>query len=398
MKKINIISKMEKHSFSNNNAGKKNKKRVLFIVLPIIIVLIIGVTYICGGFETIDYFLFYRHYVIDQTVISDGGFPITFTGGDIISADNISSKAVILSKKLLTCISYKGRVLYTESFSFVEPEMKTNGKYGIVFDRGSDKYFIFDAYGIIYQGSTEGGRNIITAEIDNKGNVVFSTKSDDSACRVYMIDKKGEIKYIWSCAENYVVSMDISKNSQKIICGAIGAADNEIVTYVYELDINSDAADSVLEAKDSACMDIEYLDADNTKAILTCLDKRYIFNINDSGSAVVAEFKGDSVLIDSDASGNTAVLTERYNSSDTNELTLYDSDNSIIFSYDVPSGMVSLLCDGDKVYCLTEEKIITYSVDDEENTEYVCDIFGEGLIEIKNKIHYFSSKTIKNVF
>ena len=57
MKKINIKSNIEKHSSSNDNAGKKNKRRVLFIVLPIIIVLVIGVTYICGGFETIDYFL-----------------------------------------------------------------------------------------------------------------------------------------------------------------------------------------------------------------------------------------------------------------------------------------------------------------------------------------------------
>ena len=402
MKKIDITAKFKKNSDKSSKKSSKKKKLIILIVLPVILALTVGITYICGGFEAIDYFLFYRHYTIDPTVISDGSFPVSFTGGDIISAENISSKAVILSKKLLTCVSYKGRVLYTESFSFTEPEMKTDGKYGVVFDRGSDKFIIFDAYGIVYNGSVEGGRNIITADVDNNGNVVLSVKSDDSACRVYMIDKKGEIKYIWSCAENYVVSMDIGMNSEKIICGAIGAVDNEILTNIYILDINSDKAESVYEAENSACVDISYLGDGENKVILTCLDKRYILNVNDSGEVVgqpiVAEFSGNSVLIDSDSIGNTAVITEKYNSPDTAELILYDKDCSIVFSCSTPSDVVSLLCAGDKVYCLTQKKLITYSINPEESSEYDCDMFGEGLVEIKGKIRYFSSKTIKNGF
>lgn len=402
MKKEDIFARLKKRSDKQSKLSPKKKKLITLIVLPVVIALTVGITYLCGGFETIDYFLFYRHYTIDPTVISDGSFPVTFTGSDIISADNISSKAVILTKKLLTCISYKGRVLYTESFSFVEPQMKTDGKYGVVFDRGSDKFLIFDAYGIVYNGTVDGGRNIITADVDSKGNVVLSTKSDDSACRVYMVDKKGEIKFIWSCAENYVVSMDISKDSQKIACGAIGAVDNEILTNIYILDINSDSAASVLEVRNAACVDIDYLASEGDKVVLTCLNKRLIFNVSDNGTLdknpLVAEFNGSSVLIDSDSLGNTAVLTEKYNSSDNNELTLYDKDSSIVFRCSTPSDVISLLCEGDKVYCLTPDKIITYTTNSEEKSEYICDMFGEGLIEIKGKIRYFSSKTIKNGF
>ena len=232
--------------------------------------------------------------------------------------------------------------------------------------------------------------------------MVLSVKSDDSACRVYMIDKKGETKYIWSCAENYVVSMDIGMNSEKIICGAIGAVDNEILTNVYMLDINSDKAELVYEAENSACVDISYLSEGEGKVILTCLDKRYVFNVNDNGALegqpIIADFSGSSVLIDSDSLGNTAVLTEKYNSHDTAELILYDKDCSIVFSCSAPSDVVSLLCAGDKVYCLTQKKLITYCINSEENTEFDCDMFGEGLVEIKGKIRYFSTKTIKNGF
>jgi len=386
-------------SKADKNISKK-KKLIALIALPLILAVVIGVTYICGGFETIDYFLFYRHLSIDPSVVSSGSFPVTFTGGDIITVDNISSKAVVLSKKLLTCISYKGRVLYTESHSFVEPEMKTNGKYGVVFDKGSDKFFIFDAYKIVYQGTTEDGRNIITADVDNKGNVVISTKSNDSACRVYMIDKKGEVKYIWSCAESYVVSMDISKDSEKIICGAIGAYNNEIYTDIYVLDIYSDTAVSTQRINESACVDVMYLG--NSKIIANCSDKRVIFDVSSDGelsnNPSRIAFHGDTVLMDFDSSGNVAVLTERFNSPDTKELTLYDKDNNIIFTYSTPSDVVAVHCADEKVYCLTEKKIITYCEDSEKRTEFQCDMFGEGLVELRGKIRYYSSYSIKNGF
>ncbi len=402
MKNRKNISIFGKNPEKNKKKPQGKKKLLAMIAVPVVIALIIGITYICGGFEAIDYFLFYRHRSIDPSVVSSGTFPVTFSGGDIITVDNISSKAVVLSKKLLTCVSYKGRVLYTESFTFVDPVMKTDGKYGIVFDRGYDSFLIFDAYNVVYRGTVEEGKSIINADVDNKGNVVLSTKSNDSACRVYMFDKKGETKYIWSCAENYVVCMDISRDSEKIACAAIGARNNEIFTTVYMLDIFSDSAVSVYEVKDSACIDIMYHDSGKDKVILNCTDKRLVFDVSDDGSLgghpsnII--FKGDCVAVDSDSDGNTAVITQRYNSPDSAELTLYNKDNNIVFSCDTLSGVVSALCSKDKVYCLTEKSILTYSQKSEKNAEFDCDIFGEGLVLLKGKIRYYSSKIIKNGF
>ena len=401
MKKTDTVGKEKKSGRKFKKKTKKNKL-ITLIALPLVIVLLSGITYICGGFEAVDYFLFYRHRVIDQSVISDGSFPVNFSGGDIISAENISTKAVVLSKKLLTCVSYKGRALYTESLSFVEPEMKTEGKYGIVFDRGSDGFLIFNAYEVVYRGTVEDGRSIITADVDNKGNVVLSTKSNDSACRVYMIDKDGEIKYIWSCAENYVVSMDIARGSEKIVCGAIGAYDYEIFTDVYVLDIYSDTVVSQYRTEGSACVDVMYVDGGKDKIVLNCTDKRLVFDVDNdgvlNGHPSVTVLKGDIVLMDSDSLSNTAILTGRYNSQGVKELTLYDKDNNIVFSANVEAEVISVLCEGDKVYCLTENSILTYNKDAEKNTEFSCDAFGEGLIELRGKVRYYSSKSVKNGF
>ena len=113
MKKTDNVGKEKK--FGKKLKKKHKKKKLILIVFPLLLALLGAITYISGGFEVIDYFLFYSHHVVDQSVISDGNFPVNFSGGDIISAANISSKVAVLDKKLLTCLSYKGRVLYTEN-------------------------------------------------------------------------------------------------------------------------------------------------------------------------------------------------------------------------------------------------------------------------------------------
>ncbi len=386
----------QKNPKNKKKPAKKKAIRIIAAVLTVL-TLAIGITYISGGFEAIDYYLFYRHRVIDAGVMSDGSFPVTFSSDDIISTENISSKMIVLSKKLLTCISYKGRVLYTEAFTFVEPQMNVNDKYGVLFDRGSSKYIIFDAYGIVYEGTTEGNRHIITATVDNKGNCAIATKSDDSACRVYMVDKSGEIKYIWSCAEEYAVCLDISKNSDEILCGTLGAYNNEVYTKVYCLDVYSDGSSSEYQISDSPCVNVSFNGKNN--AVIDCVDKRVILDLRTSdGSPVEVNFSGDTVHMDWDKEGNLAVVTDRINSIGVNEITLYDKNNSVIFRSEVPENTLDILCAGDKVYCLTEESVVTYGNDGSKLSTYLCDVIGDGLVRVKGKIYYHTSGSIKKGF
>ena len=79
MKRTDTVGKEKKSGRKFKKKIKKNKL-ITLIALPLVIVLLSGITYICGGFEAVDYFLFYRHRVIDQSVISDGSFPVNFSG------------------------------------------------------------------------------------------------------------------------------------------------------------------------------------------------------------------------------------------------------------------------------------------------------------------------------
>ena len=104
-------------------------------------------------------------------------------------------------------------------------------KYGVVYDRASSKYFVFDEKGLVYEGVSENGKHIITAAINNRGEVAFVTKSDDSACHVSLADKTGEIVYAWACGEEYGVSLDVSPDGKEILCGAIGLSIGFLIVY-----------------------------------------------------------------------------------------------------------------------------------------------------------------------
>ncbi len=392
---MNFKNKTEHLNDKDKQQGK-NKKLLTAVISTVLVIALVFAIMLFGGAESIDYLIFYRHNVIDSAVTATDDYSVNFANNDIVSCKNMSSKIFVLTKKMLTCVSYKGRVLFTEAFTFVEPQMYVNDKYGIVFDRGSSKYIIFDAYGVVRQGSTEDNRHIITAVTDKKGNCAISTKSSDSACRVYLLDKKGNTKYIWSCAEEYAVTLDISSDGNDILCGALGSYNDEIYTYVYYLDIHSKSAEKAYKISGSACLDVSF--RDSSSAIINCLDKRVILDLRtDDGSAVEAEYSGKTLKTAHNDDGMFAVVTDVPTSDGGKEAALYDKNNSLVFRKTVDSGVIDILCDGNAVFCLTEEGITRFDVNG-SGEAYECDVIGKGLVAVKGAVWYFASGRLIKAF
>ena len=223
--------------------SKQKQQSIRFVLIAVIVltaVLIILGTLVFSADKVIsDDSVSSENSEILSAVSSDEmGFPVTFSNNDIIRTESFSSKIFVLGKKILTCISAGGTVKFNHIFTFTDPEMTVSQKYGIVYDRASSKYLIFNSRGVIFEGETENGKHIITADINNRGDVALITKSDDSACRVSLADKKGKVIYIWSCAEEYGVSVDLSEDGQEILCGVIGSADGTLYSQIYLLDIH----------------------------------------------------------------------------------------------------------------------------------------------------------------
>ncbi len=317
------------------------------------------------------------------------GFPVTFSNNDIIRVESFSSRIFVLSKKLLTCVSDRGAVRFNHIFTFTKPEMTVSENYGLVYDRASSKYFIFTEKGLIYEGETENKKHIITAKINNRGDVVLVTKSDDSACRVSLTDKKGKVLYIWACAEEYGVSVDLSEDSREILCGTIGSENGTVYSKLYLLETYSDSDVKEMTVKDNAVVDVKLM---GRKVIATCNNSRTVFTVRNSGITEEAVLYPSKIIsFAGDKSGNTAVVTNKVGSFGTNEITVYNKNNDITYVGFTDEEIVDVICRGKKVYLLTGSAIYESSSDGTFEAVGTKEISGEGMVICKSRLYYYST-------
>ncbi len=320
------------------------------------------------------------------------GFPVTFSNNDIIRVKSFSSRIFVLSKKLLTCVSDRGAVRFNYIFTFTNPEMEVSENYGLVYDRASSKYFIFTEKGVIYEGETENKKHIITAKINNRGDVAFVTKSDDSACRISLTDKKGKVLYIWACAEEYGVSIDMSEDSREILCGTIGSENGAVYSKLYLLETYSDSDVKEMTVKDNAVVDVRLM---GKKVIATCNNSRTVFTVRSSGITDEAVSYSSGILsFAGDKSGNTAVVTNKVGSFGTNEITVYNKNNEITYVGYTDEKVVDVICRGKRVYLLTDSAIYESSSDGTFEAVGGKEISGEGMVICKSRLYYYSTGQI----
>ncbi len=388
-----IDFKKEKERLQKIRAEGKKSTKVIVAVIVLITVLL-GTYLLAVVREKPDF--------SDDTVYytqgeEKGGFPVSFTSNDIISCEAFSSRIYVLTAKTLSAYKSNGENSFNVDFTFVDPAMTVSEKYGLVFDRGSSKYFVFNDKGLFYEGTTDGDRHIIQAAVDSKGNCAFVTKSEDSSCRVSFVNKAGKLVYMWSCAEEYVVALDISSDSKELLCGAVGAYNGDILTKVYKLDINSDEEAKSFSLVGSGCVDVSFYGMD--KAIVTCLDKRVIFNFRtDDGSPVEVAYTTEAEFIYSDGNGYTAVVTEKINSFDSVELSLYDKNNSVQFKAELPKDIIDVRVYGKNVFCLSRDSVIYLDSKGRIKKEVPCESKGDGLVVLSSRAFYYTVGNLRTGF
>lgn len=378
--------------------GKKKKKKsgqgsryaLVGIVAVTVVLIILGALVFSADRVIDDGRVSSENSELLSTVSSDEmGFPVTFSNNDIIGVESFSSRLFVLGKKILTCVSDRGSVKYNYIFTFTNPQMTVSERYGLVYDRASSRYFIFNSRGVIYEGETENKKHIITAKINNRGDVALVTKSDDSACRVSLTDKKGKVLYIWACADEYGVSVDLSEDSREILCGAIGSENGSVYSKLYLLGTYSDSDVTEMTVKDNAVVDVKLI---GRRAIATCNGSRTVFTVRSSGvTEEKAVYPSKIIAFGSDRSGNTAVVTNKTGSFGTNEITVYNKNNAISYVGFTDAEIVDVICRGKKVYLLTDSAIYESSSDGTFEAVGTKEISGEGLVICKSRLYYYST-------
>ena len=287
------------------------------------------------------------------------GFPVSFSSNAIRSVSAVGAHLYVLTDETLSLVTSTGAYQLLKVIGYVEPVLRSNGKYGLVFDRLTGKYMVFANDKILYENGSEEKSQILDAAIAADGSFLIASKGDESASYLTYYASDGKPLFQWNCAKDHIVAVSLAENKRDILCAALNAENGEIVTKLYLLDVYSDQTQWEYKLKGAAA--IECFFVSSNKVGVVCTDRRVIIDTKRK-KAEPNEFVYPETLLALDSDGGyTAIVTPKFGSFDLYEVRLLSENNKVAYVFETDARVIDICCVGKRTYLLTEHAVVAVS-------------------------------------
>lgn len=315
----------------------------------------------------------------------EAGFPVSFSTNDIIDVRAMGKKLTVLTKKFVSIVSHKGEILLSKAITYAEPAIFTNDKYTLVYDRLSEKYMVIDSACKIREGSAYEDGSIFAAMISEKGEVALSVKSSSSASILQLVDKKGEDKLVWSCAEEYITCMDMA--SDTVFLATMGAYGGEIYTKAYVLALGEPEPVCQHIFQGSSPVSINHISSQ--KFSLVCDDALYLCN-GKKDEVVLAAYPHDSALLFYCCDGSvTATVTQDPDNFTQNLLSVFVG-GELDYSIGVDEDIIDISLDNKAALLLYKDRVDIVSSSGKKEQSLSFDAKCTGVLTAAGRVYCYS--------
>lgn len=287
------------------------------------------------------------------------GFPVSFSSNAIRSVSAVGAHLYVLTDETLSLVTSTGAYQLLKVIGYVEPVLRSNGKYGLVFDRLTGKFLVFANDKILYENESEKKSQILDAAVAADGSFLVACKGDESASYLTYYSPEGEPLFQWSCAKDHIVAVSLAENKRDILCAALNAENGEIITKLYLLDTFADQTQWEYKLKGAAA--VECFFASSNKVGVVCTDRRVIIDTKKK-KATPNEFDYPETLLALDSDGTqTAIVTPKFGSFDAYEVRLLNESNKEAYVFETNARVIDICCVGKRTYLLTENAVVAVS-------------------------------------
>ena len=285
------------------------------------------------------------------------GFPVSFSSNAIRSVSGVGAHLYVLTDETLSLVTSTGAYQFMKAIGYVEPVLRSSGKYGLVFDRLTGKYLTFANDKILYENNDEVKSQILDAAIAGNGSYLIANKGSESASFLSYYSPEGKLLFQWNCAKDHIVAVSIAENKHDFLCAALNAENGEIVTKLYLLNEYSEQTLWEYKLKGAAAMECFFVSSN--KVCVVCTDRRVIIDTKKNKAEPNEYMYPETLLaIDSDE-GNTAIVTPKFGSFDAYEVTLLNDNNKVGYVFETSSRVIDICCVGKRTYLLTENAVVS---------------------------------------
>ena len=162
-----------------------------------------------------------RYYNIER---NDSGEAVPFDHGgkdtDIYTL--LDGNMLLCSPNYLQLYAQSGTSYIDKSIAFQRPVIRTAGRNAIVFDVGGKDYFLISGRELVYQGTLDGNRSIISANICSNGQYAIVSTERGYKGVVNLYRSAGDLAATWGVSSEFVSDCALMDNGNTLVILSIG--------------------------------------------------------------------------------------------------------------------------------------------------------------------------------
>lgn len=332
---------------------KKRKRRQVF---RRVLVFLLVITLAGGGL------IIYRY--ADQLGLGSGeeqtSFPVSLSGYTPKSIQMCGDNLALLTDKNFSLYSKKGKTIITANHGYSNPGIKCSSKRVLIYDISGTNFSVESKTGNII--SKEMDNKILFGEIADNGNTAIVTEDARYQCRVTVFNENGQEIYRWYSAEKLVTGLDFTDSGAGCVVSAFNTVEGSIQSEIFQLDLKKDKETRTISLENDLAVGVNEKSNGNFHIITDANVQAYSSN----GTLLATyEFSKELLRYSEENNGYTVVMLGDSSKSE-KTVAVLDTNGGEVGKASIENSVRDLYTDGNNVYILTIDQIISYSMSMEQ--------------------------------
>ncbi len=329
-----------------------------------------------------------------NTVQQLSGFPYTVQDGEIITVRPFGKNIAVLSDGFLRLLNKKGSVVLSLPHSYADPVIKTGAERGMIFDKLSGNYRVFNSSREVFSGNA--GGEIITCDIGKNNRYAIAKFNEESVCVLSLMYADGSKEvFEWLCPTERIVSVSVSPNGEKVAAAVLSSQQGQLLSKVYVFDVHmTETPEPFVCGAGEAVISVDFIS--NNSACVVTDGSRTVISLE--SNAIGYSMTYDSSLlqyINSDDKGNTAVSLLTFGQIDSSTVFMYDKDNAEAYNQIVTTASAdAVACYNGNLSILYGDRVETYNKRGEKISEGFVPQTCNRLVASKSGVYAYSPNAV----
>lgn len=291
---------------------------------------------------------------------------MNFESGNTYTMQAYNNDLLMYNNRHIKAVNKKGETLWNIDLPLSIPHISSAGNYILAVDLSGNNYAGLYKKGALVQ-EFKLGNDIISADVNKKGNVVFATSTNGYKGKIVVFDKKGRELFAWNSGEGYLMDVAINNNGKYVAAAQLLSDAENISSRIQFIDIHRKKVIRTADRTDTLVSQLRY--ADNR--LLSVSDSELCGFTENGREQYVVSFSGKKPE-KFDISSNDLLTFVTGDNKGNTVLEIYNTRGKLKGKYISGNGINTLSVSGDTIVISRNRDIMYINHRGKLKKKYVC--------------------------